>query len=95
MTPVRLEPAASWSRVNHFTSEPLRSLKEGIVRQSDSHTTQLFSKITIDFLKYRTQVIFGGSVCPISNRCNSTCDCVIRKQATFGVPFYLDRFSGT
>ena len=26
MTPVRLEPAAPWSRVKHSTTEPLRSL---------------------------------------------------------------------
>ena len=26
MTPVRLEPAAPWSRVKHFTTEPLGSL---------------------------------------------------------------------
>ena len=26
MTPVRLEPAALWSRVKHSTTEPLRSL---------------------------------------------------------------------
>ena len=26
VTPVRLEPAASWSRVKHSTTEPLRSL---------------------------------------------------------------------
>ena len=41
-------------------------------------------RLKSDFLKQRAQVIFGGSVCPISNRCNSTCDCVTRKQATFG-----------
>ena len=28
MTSVRLEPAASWSRVEHYTTEPLRSLRE-------------------------------------------------------------------
>ena len=27
MTPVRLEPAALWSRVKHSTTEPLRSLR--------------------------------------------------------------------
>ena len=27
MTPVRLEPAASWSRVKHSTTEPLRSME--------------------------------------------------------------------
>ena len=31
MTPVRLEPAASWSRVKHSTTEPLRSLVEVVV----------------------------------------------------------------
>ena len=31
MTPVRLEPAASQSRVKHSTTEPLRSLVEVVV----------------------------------------------------------------
>ena len=31
MTPVRLEPAASRSRVKHSTTEPLRSLVEVVV----------------------------------------------------------------
>ena len=31
VTPVRLEPAALWSRVKHTTTEPLRSLKQVII----------------------------------------------------------------
>ena len=31
MTPVRLEPTALRSRVKHSTTEPLRSLKEGVL----------------------------------------------------------------
>ena len=31
VTPVRLEPTALRSRVKHSTTEPLRSLKEGVL----------------------------------------------------------------
>ena len=36
MTPVRLEPAALRSRVKHFTTEPLRSLKINFVLEANS-----------------------------------------------------------
>ena len=49
MTPVRLEPAASWSRVKHSTTEPLRSLAYcinmyGKIHQNEKGQHLMFQK---------------------------------------------------
>ena len=43
MTPVRLEPAALRSRVEHSTTEPLRSHQQFDIRQHDKYENLLHS----------------------------------------------------
>ena len=50
MTPVRLQPAASWSRVKHSTTGPLRSLKDSV----DHDIIQTAFKESVDIDKIQT-----------------------------------------
>ena len=57
VTPVRLEPAATWSRVKHPTTEPLRSL----------HDVETYS--TVQKFVYRNRYIHNKDVCPCIAYC--------------------------
>ena len=41
VTPVRLEPAAPWSRVQHSTTEPLCSLFRGVKCLAQRHMAEV------------------------------------------------------